>query len=157
MLASEKHKSTYLAPIGIGLALFVAELVGVFFTGGSLNPARSFGPCVVTRDFPGYHYIYWFGPLMGTLLAWGMYRIVKLAEYQTINPGQDFDDHEVCLSLRRFCNLILIILRRPSSNHRRTPLQQARSNALTPPLTRRKKRCTVGAQPGSNILGKGTI
>lgn len=97
MLAAEKHKATYLAPIGIGLALFVAELVGVFFTGGSLNPARSFGPCVVTHDFPGYHYIYWFGPVMGTLLAFGMYRIVKLVEYQTVNPGQDFDDHEAAL------------------------------------------------------------
>lgn len=97
MLAAEKHKATYLAPIGIGLALFVAELVGVFFTGGSLNPARSFGPCVVTHNFPGYHYIYWFGPLMGTLLAFGMYKIVKSVEYQTVNPGQDFDDHEAAL------------------------------------------------------------
>jgi aquaporin related protein len=97
MLAAEKHKATFLAPIGIGLALFVAEMVGVFFTGGSLNPTRSFGPCVVTRNFPGYHYIYWFGPLMGTLLAFGMYRIVKIVEYQTVNPGQDFDDHEAAL------------------------------------------------------------
>lgn len=45
MLAGEKHKGTYLAPVGIGLALFIAELAGVFYTGGSLNPARSFvGP-----------------------------------------------------------------------------------------------------------------
>ncbi len=28
MLAAEKHRSTYLAPVGIGLALFVAELTG---------------------------------------------------------------------------------------------------------------------------------
>lgn len=28
MLAAEKHKGTFLAPIGIGLALFVAELAG---------------------------------------------------------------------------------------------------------------------------------
>lgn len=97
MLAAEKHKSTFLAPIGIGLALFVAELVGVFYTGGSLNPTRSFGPCVVTRKFPGYHYIYWFGPIMGTLLALGMYKIVKSVEYETVNPGQDFDDHEAAL------------------------------------------------------------
>ncbi|KAH7094390.1 aquaporin-like protein [Paraphoma chrysanthemicola] len=97
MLAAEKHKATFLAPIGIGLSLFVAEMVGVFFTGGSLNPARSFGPCVVTRNFPGYHYIYWFGPAMGTLLAFGMYKIVKIVEYQTVNPGQDFDDHEAAL------------------------------------------------------------
>ncbi|KAL6706126.1 Aquaporin-1 [Coniothyrium glycines] len=97
MLAAEKHKATFLAPIGIGLSLFVAELVGVFFTGGSLNPARSFGPCVVTRNFPRYHYIYWFGPCMGTLLAFGMYQIVKSVEYQTVNPGQDFDEHEAVL------------------------------------------------------------
>ena len=34
MLAAEKHKGTFLAPVGIGLALFIAELAGVFFTGG---------------------------------------------------------------------------------------------------------------------------
>lgn len=28
MLAAEKHKGTYIAPIGIGLALFIAELGG---------------------------------------------------------------------------------------------------------------------------------
>lgn len=28
MLAAEKHRSTYLAPVGIGLALFIAELTG---------------------------------------------------------------------------------------------------------------------------------
>lgn len=34
---------------------------------------------------------------MGTLLAFGMYKIVKSVEYQTVNPGQDFDDHEAAL------------------------------------------------------------
>ena len=29
MLAAEKHKATYLAPIGIGVAFFLAELVGM--------------------------------------------------------------------------------------------------------------------------------
>jgi len=28
MLAAEKHKATYLAPIGIGLSLFIAEMTG---------------------------------------------------------------------------------------------------------------------------------
>ena len=37
MLAAEKHKGTFLAPIGIGLSLFVAELAGVFYTGGTFN------------------------------------------------------------------------------------------------------------------------
>lgn len=34
MLAVVKHKSTYLAPVGIGLAFFVAEMIGKFFTNG---------------------------------------------------------------------------------------------------------------------------
>lgn len=30
MLAAEQHAATYLAPLGIGLSFFVAELVGKF-------------------------------------------------------------------------------------------------------------------------------
>jgi aquaporin rerated protein, other eukaryote len=58
MLATEKHRGRFLAPVGVGLSLFIAQLMGVYYTGGSLNPARSFGPCVVTRDFEGYHWYY---------------------------------------------------------------------------------------------------
>ncbi|KAF2876978.1 aquaporin-like protein, partial [Massariosphaeria phaeospora] len=94
MLAAEKHKATFLAPIGIGLALFVAELAGVYWTGGSLNPARSFGPDVVLGKFDRYHWIYWIGPLLGALLAVLFYRLIKLLEYETANPGADGDGHE---------------------------------------------------------------
>ena len=89
MLAAEKHKATFIAPIGIGLALFIAELPGVYYTGGSLNPARSFGPAVVLHDFVGYHWIYWLGPVMGSLIAVGFYTLVKGLEYESVNPGQD--------------------------------------------------------------------
>jgi aquaporin related protein len=65
MLAKEKHRATFIAPVGIGLALFISELVGVQFTGGSLNPARSFGPCVITGTFDAEHWIYCeFSPLI---------------------------------------------------------------------------------------------
>ncbi|KAF2225289.1 aquaporin-like protein [Elsinoe ampelina] len=94
MLAAEKHKGTFLAPVGIGLALFIAELSGVFFTGGSLNPARSFGPCVVLRNFPDEHWIYWLGPALGACLAVAIYRLIKTLEYETANPGQDFNEKE---------------------------------------------------------------
>ncbi|KAF3771122.1 aquaporin-like protein [Cryphonectria parasitica EP155] len=89
MLAVEKSKDTFMAPIGIGLTLFVAELSGVYFTGGSLNPARSFGCAVAARSFPGYHWIYWLGPAMGGALAAFYYRFVKWAHYEEVNPGQD--------------------------------------------------------------------
>jgi aquaporin related protein len=76
---------------GIGLALFIAELTGVYFTGGSLNPARSFGPAVVNHNFAGYHWIYWLGPVLGSVIAAGFYKLIKILEYETANPGQDMD------------------------------------------------------------------
>lgn len=107
MLAAEKHKGTFIAPVGIGLSLFVAEMTGkfcsdailicpanslfpgVYFTGGSLNPARSFGPAVVNRNFTSYHWIYWIGPLLGALLSSGFFKFIKMLEYETANPDQD--------------------------------------------------------------------
>lgn len=94
MLAAEKHKSTFLAPVGIGLSLFIAEIAGVYYTGGSLNPARSFGPCVAVASFPSDHWVYWVGPLLGALVASGFFWFIKSCEYETVNPGQDFDDLE---------------------------------------------------------------
>ncbi|KAK7890586.1 Aquaporin-1 [Exophiala xenobiotica] len=89
MLAAEKHRATFIAPVGIGLSLFIAELMGVYYTGGSLNPARSFGPCVVLHAFNSYHWIYWVGPTLGSLLASGFYMFIKALEYETVNPEAD--------------------------------------------------------------------
>ncbi|KAF1354430.1 aquaporin-like protein [Lizonia empirigonia] len=94
MLAKEKHKATFIAPVGIGLALFIAELVGVYYTGGSLNPARSFGPCVVTGIFDVEHWIYWVGPGIGAIIAVVFYKFIKMLEYEVANPGQDDDKYE---------------------------------------------------------------
>ncbi|KAL8927302.1 MAG: hypothetical protein Q9208_002479 [Pyrenodesmia sp. 3 TL-2023] len=88
-LAAEKSKATFLAPVAIGLALFVSELAGVYYTGGSLNPARSFGPDVVNRQFDGYHWIYWLGPFLGAAIAAGYYHFAKWNRYEEANPGQD--------------------------------------------------------------------
>ncbi len=48
-------------------------MAGAFFTGCSLNPARSFGTALATRSFPGYHWIYWLAPLLGSILAAVLY------------------------------------------------------------------------------------
>jgi aquaporin related protein len=89
MLATEKHEGTFIAPVGIGLSLFVAELMGVFYTGGSVNPARSFGPAVVTQSFNSYHWIYWVGPVLGAIVASLFYMFIKALEYETVNLVQD--------------------------------------------------------------------
>jgi aquaporin rerated protein, other eukaryote len=90
-LALEKHKATFLAPLGIGASLFVAHLVGVPFTGASLNPARSFGPAVL-EGFPSYPWIYWLGPCMGAALASFIYSALGVLQFRLANPTQDFND-----------------------------------------------------------------
>lgn len=70
------------------------DLHSDWMTAGSLNPARSFGPCVALRTFPGYHWIYWLGPALGSILAVLFYRLIKILEYETANPGQDFNQAE---------------------------------------------------------------
>ncbi|CAZ85681.1 unnamed protein product [Tuber melanosporum] len=91
MLAFFLHRATYIAPVGIGLCFFVCQLFGAYFTGGSLSPARSFGPAIVMGDFPSYHWIYWVGPCLGAALGAGVYKILLLVNYETLHPGQDDD------------------------------------------------------------------
>lgn len=102
MLAAEKHTGNFIAPVGIGLALFIAELVGkcitsllvvtndagVFWTGGSLNPARSFAPPVVV-GFKDTQWIYWVGPAAGSILAVIFYKVIKALEYETANDDPE--------------------------------------------------------------------
>ncbi|KJZ75175.1 hypothetical protein HIM_05369 [Hirsutella minnesotensis 3608] len=92
-LAVEKHRATYLAPVGIGIALFIAHMAGTDYTGTSVNPARSFGPAVLT-GFVSYHWIFWLGPFLGAVLAFGVYSFFKWLDYSAANPGQDDDDIE---------------------------------------------------------------
>ncbi|TVY83848.1 Aquaporin-1 [Lachnellula suecica] len=94
MLAGEKTKATFLAPIAIGLALFIAHLAGVFWTGAGINPARAFGSSVAELSFPGYHWIYWFGPFAGALLAAALYKLLKILHYEEVNGDQDKSDDE---------------------------------------------------------------
>lgn len=75
--------------------LTVVDQIGDYYTGGSLNPARSLGPDVINRSFPGYHWIYWVGPLLGSLLASGFYHMLCFVRWENINPGQDYNEWEV--------------------------------------------------------------
>ncbi|EOD50386.1 putative mip family channel protein [Neofusicoccum parvum UCRNP2] len=141
MLAKEKHKATFIAPVGIGLALFVAELCGVYYTGGSLNPARSLGPCIVTNTYDSTHWIYWLGPAIGCLFAIGFYKFIKILEYEMANPGQDGDDtndptknphHEVREKQREMTAKILTALN--MNNYNSAPRPPTQDGERTPQL-----------------------
>ncbi|KAL3687082.1 hypothetical protein R1sor_013391 [Riccia sorocarpa] len=60
-----------LAPLPIGLAVFVLNLAMIPITGCSLNPARSFGPAAVSNVPAAWHdqWIFWVGPFIGAAAA----------------------------------------------------------------------------------------
>ncbi|PPE02084.1 hypothetical protein GOBAR_DD00898 [Gossypium barbadense] len=58
-----------IAPVAIGFIVGANILAAGPFSGGSMNPARSFGPAVASGDFNGI-WIYWVGPLIGGGLVW---------------------------------------------------------------------------------------
>lgn len=91
MLAVEKHRATYLAPVGIGLTLLAAHLFGAVWTGCGMNPARSFGPAVVAGSFNSDHWIYWIAPLVGGILSVVYFSFLKVLKYNSVVLDQDSD------------------------------------------------------------------
>jgi hypothetical protein len=89
---SEKHNMTPMAPLGIGMTLFVIELYSVPLTGGAINISRALGPDAVAGSFTSYHWIYWLGPTLAALLATAFYYLLKTIGYWRISPGQDTVD-----------------------------------------------------------------
>lgn len=94
MLAVEKHRATFMAPLGIGLALLLIHLTGINVSGASVNPARSLGPAVINRHFVPEFWIYFIAPTIGAILSVGVHWLLNALAYQTANPGQDGDGME---------------------------------------------------------------
>ncbi|CAM9232943.1 unnamed protein product [Phaeothamnion confervicola] len=62
-------------PWSIGMAVFIAHLSLIPITGCSINPARSFGPALVTGDWAN-QWIFWVGPLIGATIATLLFELV---------------------------------------------------------------------------------
>jgi aquaporin related protein len=51
LLATEKHKATFIALVGIGMSVFASVCMGATYTGAGMNPTRAFAVCAVTGAF----------------------------------------------------------------------------------------------------------
>ncbi|HYU10163.1 MAG TPA: aquaporin [Gemmatimonadales bacterium] len=66
----------------IGLTVVVCALGGGALTGAALNPARAFGPALVSWDWHGQA-VYWIGPLLGAAAAGALWKYLLLPRSAT--------------------------------------------------------------------------
>eukprot|EP00607_Mallomonas_marina_P004367 CAMPEP_0182433142 /NCGR_PEP_ID=MMETSP1167-20130531/61152_1 /TAXON_ID=2988 /ORGANISM="Mallomonas Sp, Strain CCMP3275" /LENGTH=228 /DNA_ID=CAMNT_0024621451 /DNA_START=314 /DNA_END=1000 /DNA_ORIENTATION=- len=86
VFATIDHPSGNGGPLGafpIAMSVLVAHLFLLPIDGCSINPTRSFGPCVVAiaagipGDYRKQHYMFWIGPYAGSLAACTLYILSK--------------------------------------------------------------------------------
>ena len=68
MTAVHKKAPAGMYGLAIGGMIFLIHLVGVPLTGASVNPARTFGPALIS-GYWDFHWIYWVGPIIGAVIA----------------------------------------------------------------------------------------
>ncbi|XP_061470911.1 aquaporin-5-like isoform X1 [Rhineura floridana] len=78
--STDRRRNDYVGSpsLSIGLSVTLGNFVGIYFTGCSMNPARSFGPAVVMKRFTSAHWVFWVGPICGGILASLIYNYLLL-------------------------------------------------------------------------------
>ena len=78
-VTSRKAKHGSFAGLVIGLTLVVVHILGIGLTGTSVNPARSFGPAILSGSLDGL-WVFIVGPLAGGVLAALVYKFLDPAK-----------------------------------------------------------------------------
>jgi MIP family channel proteins len=104
--------ATDVRAVGTAAALAIGGYVALAATfagpiaGASMNPARSFGPALISGVWTA-HWIYWMGPIVGAQLGAGAYRFIRIA-----SPPQPTPEREAPAVRHRKQPLTLNIRRR---------------------------------------------
>ena len=70
--------------LGMGAALAAIHMIGIPFTGASVNPARSFAPALIGDVWSGF-WVYVIGPAVGAVISWVLYKVI-------VQGDTDFSD-----------------------------------------------------------------
>jgi len=90
------HSAGYLQPLSIGIAIFVAHLFLVPYTGCGINPARALGTNIVAGKVKGEIYAYILGPLIAALGGGVIYEFLfnphYSNKYQSVENGNEMKE-----------------------------------------------------------------
>ncbi|XP_056411345.1 aquaporin-5-like [Hyla sarda] len=70
--------------LSIGLSVTLGHLLGIYFDGCSMNPARSLGPAAITGIFAD-QWVFWIGPIVGGILASLIYNFVLFPHTKSLS------------------------------------------------------------------------
>uniref|UniRef100_A0A8C5RBN8 Aquaporin-2 n=1 Tax=Laticauda laticaudata TaxID=8630 RepID=A0A8C5RBN8_LATLA len=104
--STDDHRSDNLGSpaLSIGFSVVLGHLIGIYYTGCSMNPARSFAPAVILGEFDN-HWVFWLGPMVGAVVASLLYNYAffphrktlseRLAIFKGYEPEEDWEEREV--------------------------------------------------------------
>jgi len=75
-VATGDREEGIMAGVAIGATIALEAIFGGPISGASMNPARSLAPALVSGNF-SHQWIYWVGPILGSVLGGWMYRFVQ--------------------------------------------------------------------------------
>eukprot|EP01024_Parvocaulis_polyphysoides_P070478 TRINITY_DN8698_c0_g1_i1.p1 TRINITY_DN8698_c0_g1~~TRINITY_DN8698_c0_g1_i1.p1 ORF type:complete len:412 (-),score=43.56 TRINITY_DN8698_c0_g1_i1:190-1335(-) len=91
LLIGKDENKGITAPIAIGFTVFIAHGVLLPIDGCSINPARSFGPALASKNWDNF-WVFVVGPIIGTFFAVGLYYLNEFLiqiQQQQINQSQN--------------------------------------------------------------------
>jgi len=77
------HRLMRWTPLMVWILIGVMVWLEAPISGTSLNPARSFGPALVSWLWQG-HWLYWVAPPLGALLAVGAFRLLAIGKHDVL-------------------------------------------------------------------------
>ncbi|KAK3029215.1 hypothetical protein RJ639_039295 [Escallonia herrerae] len=77
-----------LGPLLTGLVVGANIMAGGAFSGAAMNPARAFGPALISGDWTD-HWVYWVGPLIGGGLAGFMFENFFIVRTHVPIPSEE--------------------------------------------------------------------
>lgn len=76
-VATDTRAVGELAALAIGFTVLLDAMWGGPISGASMNPARSFGPALISGAWTA-HWVYWVGPILGAVIGALLYQFLRV-------------------------------------------------------------------------------